>query len=83
MIIYGTKYDSGIAGSQTSYQFFLTVFDVIPLKVSKITPISFDVTARITSITVPYHHEVKPKKAVTMVSHGSHFQHLGRISPVH
>jgi hypothetical protein len=61
MIIHGTKYDSGLAGSHPT-NFFLTVFDVIPLRVSKITPISFDVTARITHIIIPHHHEPKPKK---------------------
>ena len=42
-----------LLGVEHPTNFFLTVYNVIPLRVSKITPISFNVTARITHITVP------------------------------
>jgi len=72
-----------LLGVEHLTNFFLTVYNVIPLRVSKITPISFNVTARITHITVPNHHEPKPKKKRPRFSDGGHFQHLGHISPAH
>jgi hypothetical protein len=52
-----------LLGVEHPTNFFRTVLDVIPLKVSKITMISFDVTARITPITVLHHHEPKQKNS--------------------
>jgi len=72
-----------LLGVEHPTNFFLTVYNVIPLMVSKITPISFNITARITHITVLHHHEPKPKKKRARFSDGGHFQHLRHISPAH
>ena len=71
-----------LLGVKHSTNFLLTIFDVIPLKVSQITPISL--TSQHTWLASRRHlaHITGPtKNAVTMFSDGGHFQSPGRISP--
>ncbi len=71
-----------LLGVKHSTNFLLTIIDVIPLKVSQITPISL--TSQHTWLASRSHlaHITgRTKNAVTMFSDGGHFQSPGRISP--